>query len=90
MRHKSCIPDAAPSTMQVCHMRYAFVATPFRFDQTLRGCNNAACPFRHEERMPARASASPASSADATNILGKYSAVRIAESKGVEAEVRKK
>lgn len=59
------------------------------FFQSLRGCKNANCHFKHINPVHPTVSTSPAKIEEASKILDKYSAVKKAEIRGSDVEIRR-
>jgi hypothetical protein len=79
--------DAAPASFKSAEKPVC------KFFQSLRGCKNPDCPFRHVSDVVLPKVSIPASGAEegvASKILEKYSSVRKAEEKGADVEVRKR
>jgi hypothetical protein len=74
------------------HFRFGFNC--FRFYQSLRGCKNANCPFKHvapaDAQVITKITPTDEASEEAAKILEKYSSTKKAETKGVDVEVRRK
>jgi hypothetical protein len=80
-----------PAEVPVC--RYVVTVSPTicspSFFQSLRGCKNPNCHFKHINPANLPIKASPASAIEASNILERYSSVKKAESRGSEVEFRR-